>query len=307
MVPQTETNCVIAWGEELGIPIVLITNKEGEWLPPNSFPTGLIKNKKLREKLSQACFGFFFLAFSLLFSPSRVRAMQSSEAQAVVSQAILERPTREHQLREQASTEDTREDARMELLSKRRNHLLFAIRKNPRIIRCPRGIDWSMEEAIHDTFPYYRSHPTIEAEVIERGMREYDPTIILPQRLWTWNYDSGHRLKMTIYRLGSLVYYRENTVSRYIASSTMGGDIEESMDNTISIAMKAVAEEILVGRRKDANIYLSTHDHVHINEIRKILFWKTVRLKEDTEKLIEKSQCEIKEAESKQLKSADSE
>ena len=164
-----------------------------------------------------------------------------------------------------------------------------------------------MEEAIHDTFPYYRSHPTIEAEVIERGMREYDPTIILPQRLWTWNYDSGHRLKMTIYRLGSLVYYRENTVSRYIASSTMGGDIEESMDNTISIAMKSVAEEILVGRRKDANIYLSTHDHVHINEIRKILFWKTVRLKEDTEKLIEKSQCEIKEAESKQLKSADSE
>ncbi len=44
------------------------------------------------------------------------------------------------------------DEARMECLFKRRNHLLFLSRKNP------------------------RAHPTIEAEVLERGMRHYDPT-----------------------------------------------------------------------------------------------------------------------------------
>ena len=181
MATQTKTTCIISWGDELSIPIVLITNKEGGWLPPETFPRGLIKpiikNKKLRKRFFQACFGSVFVAFNLLFSPSRVRAMQSSEAQAVVSQAILERPTREYQLREQASTDEVR----IELFSKRRRHLLFAIRKNPRVLGCPRSFDWSLQE-VKDTsfYPYYRSHPTIEAEVIERGMREYDPNIIPP-------------------------------------------------------------------------------------------------------------------------------
>ncbi len=255
--------------------------------------------------------------------------MQSSEAQAVVSQAvvsqaILERPTREHQLREQASTDE----ARMELLSKRKQHLLFAIRKNPRVLGSPIGIDWSMQEA-KDTYiyPYYRSHPDIEAEVIERGMREYDPNIVLPSRLWNLNYDLGDHLTMATYRLGALVYYRENSISRYITSletepkdlkitlnqadkssfSTTGGDIKESIDSAISVAMKSVAEEILHVRRKEDNILVTNYDHNHLRMIRKTLSWKTKSLKEDTENLIEKVLCEIKEALNEIKQSADSE
>lgn len=334
MATQTKTTCIISWGDELSIPIVLITNKEGGWLPPETFPRGLIKpiikNKKLRKRFFQACFGSVFVAFNLLFSPSRVRAMQSSEAQAVVSQAvvsqaILERPTREHQLREQASTDEVR----IELLSKRRRHLLFVIRKNPRVLGCPRSIDWSLQE-VKDTsfYPYYRSHPTIEAEVIERGMREYDPNIIPPSRLWSLQYEWREwcdRLQLETYRLGSLVYYRENTVLRYITStephdpkitfnqadkssfSTRGGDIGESMDNAISVAMKSVAEAILVVRRKEHNIDLPELDQNHLHVIQKTLFWKAKTLKENTENLIQKSQCEIREALNKIKQSADSE
>jgi len=337
MDPQTETNCVIAWGNELNIPIILISNKEGEWLPPDTFPTGLInsiiQNKKLRKRFSQVCFGSVFVAFNLLFSPSRVRAMQSSEAQAVVSQAILERPTREHQLREQASTDE----ARIEFFSKRRQNLLFAFRKDTRMWNW-KGIDWS-EQEVNDTYRYYRTHPTIEGEVIERGMRQSDPCAIPSSHLWKdgdnselWKYDSAHRLEMTTHRLNWLIRYRENTVSRYIVSletqrfdpkitfndaeirgfstggdgslqagrssfSSMGGHIEKSVNKAISVAMKAVADEILTVRREADNIWLSPHDRDHQHHIRKTLLLKTKRLKKATKDLIQKSRREIKKAE----------
>jgi len=236
MATQTQKNYVIGWSDDVIVPIILI-NVNGEWLPPNNLPTGIRNNNYLRKRLSQICFGFVFIGFSLLFSPSRVRAMQSSEA--AVSQAILEKPTREHQLRNQGSTDEVR----MECLLKR---------KNPCVIGCPKGIDWSMQEVMDENYPYYRSHPDIEAEVIERGMIPYDPNILGPEKLWAWNYNLAHRLKMSTYRLRSLVYYRENTVLPYLAylktepNSTMGGDIKESMDNAISVAMKSVAEHILL-------------------------------------------------------------
>ena len=291
MAPQTQKTYIISWrGDDLGIPIVLVSDKEGQWLPPKNFPIGLIKlittNNKLRKNLSQICFGFFFVGFSLLFSPSRVRAMQST--QAVVSQAILERPT---------------DEARMECLFKRRNHLLFVSRKNP------------------------RAHPTIEAEVFERGMRHYDPNItqvlIHPSRLWSLPYPLCKycdRLQLETYRLGSLIYYRENTVLRYIISTephepkralnqddkstfpTKGGDIEESIDNAISVQMKSVAVAILADRRKQDEL-----NQNQIDRMQNALFWEAKRLKENTENLILKSQCEIREALNQIKQSADSE
>lgn len=193
----------------------------------------------------------------------------------------------------------------MELLFKRKEHLLSAVRKNPRLLDVPKGIDWSMQEVIDDSFPYHRSHPDIEAKALERGMAEYNPYVIPSQKLWTWNYDSKERLKMTTYRLGALVYYRENTVLPYLASienhpnSTRRDDIEESSDFAISVAIKSVVKELLLLRRKKSDLYkyLSSYDINHFSEIRKALFEKTKRFKEDTEDFIKKSQCEIKEAE----------
>ncbi len=149
-----------------------------------------------------------------------------------------------------------------------------------------------------------------------------------PSRLWSLQYEWREwcdRLQLETYRLGSLVYYRENTVLRYITStephdpkitfnqadkssfSTRGGDIGESMDNAISVAMKSVAEAILVVRRKEHNIDLPELDQNHLHVIQKTLFWKAKTLKENTENLIQKSQCEIREALNKIKQSADSE
>ena len=97
--------------------------------------------------------------------------------QGVVSQAIRERPT---------------DEARMECLSKRRNHLLRVSRINP------------------------RAHTTIDAMVLKRGMREYCPIItqahiIDLSKLWSLQYPWSEwcdRLELETYRLGSLIYYR---------------------------------------------------------------------------------------------------
>ena len=155
-----------------------------------------------------------------------MQSPQGVVSQGVVSQAIRERPTREHQLRDQASPDEVRMDG----LLKRKEHLLSVVRKNPRVIECPKGIDWSMQEVMdEENYPYYRSHPTIEAEVIEKGMIPYDPNILAPEKLWAWNYNSAHCLEMSAYRLRSLVHYHENTVLPYLAylktepNSTMGG------------------------------------------------------------------------------------
>lgn len=267
--------------------------------------------------------------------------MQYSKAQGVVSQAILERPTREHQLRDQASTDDARrellskrDEARMEVLSKRKNHLLRVIRKNPPMLGRPKSIDWSMQE-VKDTsfYPYYRSHPDIKSEVIKRGMIQYDPIItqhmVDLSRLWSleypWCNEWCDRSQLETYRLGSLIYYRENTVLRYITSTephdpkialnqddkptfpTKGGDIAESMDNAISVQMKSVSEAILADRRKQDGIDLLDLDQKHIDHIQKTLFRKAKAFKENTENLILKSQCEIREALNKIIQSADSE
>ena len=79
------------------------------------------------------------------------------------------------------------------------------------------------------------------------------------------------------------------------------------MDNAISVAMKSVAEHVLLDRGISDHRSLPTYDFNHIAKMRRTLFDKTKKLKEETENLTEKSQCEIKEAEVKQLKSADSE
>ena len=280
---ETETDYIVAWDNDNITPIVLL-NVNGEWLPPVALPTRVVKSiasiesSNLRKRLFQACFGLFIIAFTILSSPSRVRAMQSREAvvsRGVVLQAIRERPTREHQLRDQASADEVRMDG----LSKRRDHLLRISRRNP------------------------RAHPTIEAEVFERGMRDYSlirQDLIDLSKLWSLEYPlskycerlqlelwslpypfskSCDRLHLETERLGSLISYRETTVLRAITTPTQphdpkidfhpdnvfritvnGRDIEEASDNAIAVQMKSVEVAILASRRKQDELYQNQLD-----------------------------------------------
>ena len=101
------------------------------------------------------------------------------------------------------------------VFSQRKEYLFRAMTQDTSMPKWTEDVDW-VEQEIKDGYKYFLSNPTIRDEVIERGMRQYEPYGKGYLRLWDCDVNSTVRL--ATYRLNTLIHCRETIVVPYVHS-----------------------------------------------------------------------------------------